>query len=49
MTNDGWVEIREDLRKRVGKDNYVTWIEPLKLSALTGWRCQLCRPDHVFR
>jgi chromosomal replication initiator protein len=34
MTNDTWGQIREELIKRVGKNNYVTWIEPLKLSHL---------------
>jgi len=32
MTNETWGQIREELIKRVGKNNYVTWIEPLKLS-----------------
>jgi len=32
MTNDTWGQVREELIKRVGKNNYVTWIEPLKLS-----------------
>ncbi len=34
MTNETWGEIREQLQKRVGKNNYTTWIEPLKLSQL---------------
>jgi chromosomal replication initiator protein len=34
MTNDTWGQVREELIKRVGKNNYVTWIEPLKLSLL---------------
>ncbi|MDR0808298.1 MAG: chromosomal replication initiator protein DnaA [Gemmobacter sp.] len=34
MTNETWGEIREQLQKRLGKNNYVTWIEPLTLSAL---------------
>jgi chromosomal replication initiator protein len=34
MTNETWGQVREELIKRVGKNNYVTWIEPLKLSAL---------------
>ncbi|MBA3911784.1 MAG: chromosomal replication initiator protein DnaA [Rhodobacter sp.] len=33
MTNETWGQVREELIKRVGKNNYVTWIEPLKLSA----------------
>ncbi len=35
MTNETWGQVREELIQRVGKNNYVTWIEPLKLSLLT--------------
>ncbi|MFM7443253.1 MAG: DnaA N-terminal domain-containing protein, partial [Tabrizicola sp.] len=35
MTNETWGQVREELIKRVGKHNYTTWIEPLKLSHLT--------------
>jgi chromosomal replication initiator protein len=35
MTNEAWGKVREELRQRVGKNNYVTWIEPLKFSDLT--------------
>jgi chromosomal replication initiator protein len=34
MTNEAWGQAREALIKRVGKNNYTTWIEPLKLSDL---------------
>lgn len=34
MTNETWGQVREELIKRVGKNNYLTWIEPLKLSHL---------------
>ena len=34
MTNETWGQVREELIKRVGKNNYTTWIEPLKLSHL---------------
>ncbi|MFN3723156.1 MAG: chromosomal replication initiator protein DnaA [Paracoccaceae bacterium] len=34
MTNDAWGQVREELIKRVGKNNYTTWIEPLRLSHL---------------
>jgi chromosomal replication initiator protein len=30
MTNETWGQVREELIKRVGKNNYVTWIEPLR-------------------
>jgi chromosomal replication initiator protein len=34
MTDDTWGQVREELIKRVGKNNYKTWIEPLRLSGL---------------
>ncbi len=34
MTDETWGELREALIERVGRNNYVTWIEPLKLAAL---------------
>ena len=34
MTNETWGRVREELITRVGKNNYVTWIEPLKLAQL---------------
>ena len=36
MTNETWGQIREGLIHRVGKNNYTTWIEPLRLSQLRG-------------
>ena len=36
MTNETWGEIRENLIKAVGKNNYVNWIEPLEFSDLDG-------------
>ncbi len=34
MTNESWGQIRENLRKTVGKNNYVNWIEPLEFDTL---------------
>ena len=34
MTNETWGEIRENLIRTVGKNNYVNWIEPLEFSEL---------------
>jgi len=34
MTNETWGQIREQLAARIGKNNYATWIEPLKLTSL---------------
>ena len=36
MIEDSWGQVRDELLKSVGKNNYVTWIEPLKLSELKG-------------
>jgi chromosomal replication initiator protein len=30
MTDDTWGQVRNDLLKRIGKNNFVTWIEPLR-------------------
>ena len=34
MTNEIWGLVREQLAARIGKNNYTTWIEPLKLTAV---------------
>jgi len=34
MTNETWGQVCQELIKRVGKNNFVTWIEPLKLADL---------------
>ena len=36
MTNETWGQIRENLLKIVGKNNYVNWIEPLEFNDLDG-------------
>jgi len=48
MTNETWGEIREQLQKRVGKNNYTTWIEPLKLVQLTGGVARFEVPTSFF-
>ncbi|EKE17638.1 MAG: chromosomal replication initiation protein, partial [uncultured bacterium] len=35
MTNDAWGRVRETLATRIGKNNYTSWIEPLRLVGLT--------------
>ncbi len=35
MTNDTWGRVRQELKKKVGHNNYVTWIEPLAFEDLT--------------
>ncbi len=34
MTNQSWMQTREALATRIGRNNYVSWIEPLHLRAL---------------
>jgi chromosomal replication initiator protein len=34
MTDDTWGHARNDLLKRIGKNNFVTWIEPLRLAGI---------------
>ncbi|SEM45763.1 chromosomal replication initiator protein DnaA [Gemmobacter aquatilis] len=48
MTNETWGEIREQLQKRVGKNNYTTWIEPLKLSQLKNGVARFEVPTSFF-
>ncbi len=48
MTNDAWGQVREELIKRLGKNNYTTWIEPLRLSGLKGGVAQFEVPTTFF-
>lgn len=48
MTNETWGIIREELQKHIGKNNYTTWIEPLKLSGLENGVAQFEVPTVFF-
>lgn len=48
MTDDTWGQVREELIKRVGKNNYKTWIEPLRLSGLKNGVAQFEVPTSFF-
>ncbi|MBL4915597.1 chromosomal replication initiator protein DnaA [Szabonella alba] len=48
MTNENWVQVREELRKRVGKNNYTNWIEPLEFSALKNGVARFSVPTSFF-
>ncbi|GGW25901.1 chromosomal replication initiator protein DnaA [Gemmobacter lanyuensis] len=48
MTNEAWGEIREQLEKRLGKNNYTTWIEPLKLNGLKNGVARFEVPTSFF-
>ncbi len=36
MTKDAWGRVREQLITRIGKNNYTTWIEPIRLASVEG-------------
>lgn len=48
MTNETWGSVREDMIKRVGKNNYVTWIEPLKLAQMKNGVARFEVPTSFF-
>ncbi|MES2665487.1 MAG: chromosomal replication initiator protein DnaA [Pseudomonadota bacterium] len=48
MTNETWGRVREELITHVGKNNYVTWIEPLKLAHLNGGVARFEVPTTFF-
>ncbi|MCV2867037.1 chromosomal replication initiator protein DnaA [Defluviimonas sp. WL0002] len=49
MTNDSWGQARNDLIKAVGKNNFVTWIEPLRLIGLEGGIARFEAPTKFMR
>ena len=48
MTQETWGRVRGELVKRVGKNNYATWIEPLKLFGLKNGVAQFEVPTTFF-
>ena len=48
MTHETWGQVREQLVPRVGRNNYTTWIEPLKLKALSNGVAQFEVPTSFF-
>ncbi|MCU0816630.1 MAG: chromosomal replication initiator protein DnaA [Cypionkella sp.] len=48
MTDEAWGQVREALIKRVGKNNYTTWIEPLKLAGLANGVARFEVPTSFF-
>ncbi len=48
MADDTWGSVREGLIKRVGRNNYVTWIEPLTLRDLGGGVARFEVPTSFF-
>jgi chromosomal replication initiator protein len=48
MTNETWVQVKAELLKRVGKNNYTTWIEPLSLTEIDDGVAQFEVPTTFF-
>lgn len=48
MTDDTWGRVREDLIKSVGKNNYLTWIEPLEFDGLQNGVAQFKVPTNFI-
>src|SRR5690554_2609459 len=46
MTKAVWSDVRNALRGLVGENNYITWIEPLRLAALDGGVVSLTAPTN---
>ena len=48
MTNETWGQVRNELLKSLGKNNFVTWIEPLKYSGLRDGIARFAVPTSFF-
>lgn len=48
MTHETWVTVKSELQKRIGKNNFVTWIEPLTLKQLSDGTAQFEVPTTFF-
>ena len=48
MTEETWGRICDELLKRVGRNNYVTWIEPLRFRELKGGVAHFAVPTSFF-
>jgi chromosomal replication initiator protein len=49
MTVDSWGQVRKQLLKAIGKNNFTTWIEPLRLSELKGGVARFDVPTKFMR
>ncbi len=47
MTQEQWGELKQNLLKTVGRNNYANWIEPLEFSEITEGVANLPRADDV--
>jgi chromosomal replication initiator protein len=48
MTNEMWVQVKAELLKRVGRNNFTTWIEPLALADFNDGVVQFEVPTTFF-
>ncbi|MFC2969383.1 chromosomal replication initiator protein DnaA [Acidimangrovimonas pyrenivorans] len=48
MTNETWGHVRGELLKRLGKNNFVTWIEPLRFAELRDGVARFTVPTNFF-
>jgi chromosomal replication initiator protein len=48
MTNEAWCKVRETLAKRIGTNNYTSWIEPLHLTELADGIARFDVPTTFF-
>ncbi|MFM2390952.1 MAG: chromosomal replication initiator protein DnaA [Pseudomonadota bacterium] len=48
MTHETWLSVKSELQKRIGKNNFVTWIEPLTLRAMADGTASFEVPTTFF-
>lgn len=48
MTQEAWGKVRETLAKRIGKNNFTSWIEPLRWAGLTNGVARFEVPTTFF-
>ncbi|WP_426036312.1 chromosomal replication initiator protein DnaA [Cypionkella sp. TWP1-2-1b2] len=48
MTHEAWGKVRETLAKRIGKNNFTSWIEPLRWAGLTNGVARFEVPTTFF-
>ncbi|MDE3081073.1 MAG: chromosomal replication initiator protein DnaA, partial [Paracoccaceae bacterium] len=48
MTDETWGNVREELLKTIGKNNFATWIEPLKFDGINDGVARFLVPTSFF-
>jgi hypothetical protein len=49
MTDETWGQVREELLKAVGKNNFSAWIAPISFDRMDGRTAMFHVPDDVLR